>query len=290
MHSIDIPEAKITRYIPADLSECDAKQYMDMSELIFYFQNQQITYDEFRTHAVYRLMNMKPTKKESEEEEIKFSNVYQISELIDSFFDFDEKGQKTIKQYYIHNPVPKMKFLWKTYYGPEDNFNNMTFGEYRDALRFFHDFHATGDMEYLKLLTAIFYRPKRFFKKIAYSSKDLDKRIEGYKYAPIGFVYGFYLLFASFQKYLVEAKIMWAGKELDLSILFDTGTKSDEPESAAMPGIGMDSVAFSMAESGVFGTLKEVDATDFWDIIVRMYDIRKSAIEQEKQMNNATNK
>ena len=83
---------------------------------------------------------------------------------------------------------------------------------------------------------------------------------------------------------------MWAGKELDLSILFDTGTKSDEPESAAMPGIGMDSVAFSMAESGVFGTLKEVDATDFWDIMVRMYDIRKSAIEQEKQTNNATNK
>lgn len=43
MHSIDIPEAKITRYIPADLSECDAKQYMDMAELIFYFQNQQIS-------------------------------------------------------------------------------------------------------------------------------------------------------------------------------------------------------------------------------------------------------
>lgn len=290
MHSIDIPEAKITRYIPADLSECDAKQYMDMAELIFYFQNQQISYDEFRTHAVYKLMDMKPNKKESEHEDIKFSNVYQISELIDSFFDIDDKGQKTIKQYYIHNPVPKMKFLWKTYYGPEDNFNNMTFGEYRDALRFFHDFHATGDMEYLKLLTAIFYRPKHLFKKIGYSSKDLDKRIEGYKYAPIGFVYGFYLLFASFQKYLVEAKIMWGGKELDLSILFDSGTKSDEPESAAMPGIGMDSVAFSMAESGVFGTLKEVDATDFWDIMVRMYDIRKSAIEQEKQTNNASNK
>jgi hypothetical protein len=36
---------------------------------------------------------------------------------------------------------------------------NMTFGEYIDGLRLFHDFH-TGDMELLKLLTAIFYRPK----------------------------------------------------------------------------------------------------------------------------------
>jgi hypothetical protein len=290
MHSVDIPEAKITRYIPKDLSECDAQQYMDMCELIFYFQNQQIDYDEFRTHAIYKLMNMKPTKKVSDEEESKFSNIYQLSELIDSFFELNEDGQRTIKQYYIDNPVPKIKILFKTFYGPEDGFNNMTFGEYRDALRFFHDFHATGDMEYLKLLTAVFYRPKKWFKKMPYNTKDLDKRIAQYKYAPIGFVYGVYLLFASFQKYLVDAKIMWSGKELDLSILFDSSTKSDEPDSAVMPGIGMDSVAFSMAESGVFGTLKEVDETDFWDIIVRMYDIRKTALEQEKQTNNATNK
>jgi hypothetical protein len=32
----------------------------------------------------------------------------------------------------------------------------MTFGEYRDGLRLFHDFHATGDMHILTLLTAIF--------------------------------------------------------------------------------------------------------------------------------------
>jgi hypothetical protein len=38
----------------------------------------------------------------------------------------------------------------------------MTFGEYRDGLRLFHDFHATGD-NILTLLTAIFYRPKKSF-------------------------------------------------------------------------------------------------------------------------------
>ena len=289
MHIIDFPDTKLTRYIPADLSECDAQQYMDMCELIFYFQNQQINYDEFRTHAIYKLMNMKPSKKTTLDDDVKFANVYQVSELIDTFFEVNDDGTKTIKQEYINNPVPKFKILFTTLYGPEDSFNNMTFGEYRDALRFFHDFHATGDMEFLKLLTAVFYRPKKWFKKVPYNPQDLDKRIAKLKYAPIGFVYGVYLLFASFQKYLVDATILWAGKELDLSILFDAKGAS-ESDTSSMPGIGMDSVAFSMAESGVFGTLKEVDKTDFWDIMIRMYDIRKNAIEQEKQLNNATNK
>jgi hypothetical protein len=41
-------------------------------------------------------------------------------------------------------------------FGPADQFRDMTFGEYRDGLRLFHDFHATGDMHILTLLTAIF--------------------------------------------------------------------------------------------------------------------------------------
>jgi hypothetical protein len=311
MHIIDIPEAKVKRYIPSDLSECDQQQYIDMCELIFHFQNDAINYDEFRTHAVYKLMNMIPkTVKElenqtEEEQQIqaeKFENIYMISELIDDFFDIDEKGIKTIKQYYTNNPVPSFKPLWKTYYGPADGFRDMTFGEYRDGLRLFHDFHATGDMHILTLLTAVFYRPKKSFyfikKQLAnydgnirerYNSNTLDERAKGLKLAPIGFIYGFYLLFASFQKYLIDAKILWGGQEIDFSILFET-SKTDESTTNDVPGIGMDSIAFSMAESGTFGNIKEVDNTNFWEIMVRMYDLRRTDLERIKQEANATSK
>jgi hypothetical protein len=308
MHSIDIPEAKITRYLPSDLSECDQQQYIDMCELIFHFQNDAINYDEFRTHAVYKLMNMIPKtvkELESQTEEQKaiqaerFANIYMISELIDDFFDIDEKGIKTIKQYYTNNPVPSFKPLWKTYYGPADGFRDMTFGEYRDGLRLFHDFHATGDMHILTLLTAVFYRPKKSFhfikKQLAnydgnirerYNSNTLDERAKGLKLAPIGFIYGFYLLFASFQKYLIDAKILWGGQEIDFSILFES-SKTDESTTNDVPGIGMDSIAFSMAESGTFGTIKEVDNTNFWEIFARMYDLRRTDLERIKQEANA---
>jgi len=299
MHTIEIPETKLKRYIPADLSECDAQQYMNMCELIFYFQNQSITYDELRTHAAYKLMNMKPSKATDQDEE-KFSNIYQLSELIDNFFE-DDNGLKTIKQYYIHNPIPTFKPLWKTYYGPSDSFMNMNFGEYTDALRLFHDFHATGDMEILKLLTALFYRPKKSFLFIKkrlenyngdvrepYNSNKLEARAKTLVHAPIGFVYGFYLLFASFQKYLIDAKIMWSGKEIDFSILFESASGDQEPASTETPGIGMDSIAFSIAESGAFGTIDEVRKADFWQIMVRMYDLRRTDLERQKQEKNAT--
>jgi hypothetical protein len=304
MHIIESPESNLKRYIPSDLSECDQQQYMDLCELIFYFQNQQITYDEFRTHAVYKLMNMVPAKKESDDDESKFANIYRISELIDDFFETDSEGLKTIKQYYIHNPMPSFRPLFKTLYGPSDSFMNMTFGEYTDALRLFLDFHATGDMELLKLLTALFYRPKKSFlfiqKRLSsydgdirepYNSKLLEINAEELKHAPIGFVYGFYLLFASFQKYLIDAKITWGGKEIDFSILFESSKEeSNEPESSDIPGIGMDSIAFSIAESGTFGNIEQVRNTNFWDIMVRMYDLRRTDLERQKHEKNATTK
>ncbi|WP_278035909.1 hypothetical protein [Flavobacterium nitratireducens] len=298
MHTVYLPEANLTRYIPADLSECDKFQYIDMCELIFRFHNQEIDYQEFRTHAVYKLMGLKAAKASLEDED-KFSNVYMVSELIDSFFE-ENDGVKTIKQYYINNPVPEYAPAFSTYYGPSDSFMNMTFGEYRDALRIFHDFHATGDMQLLVLLTAIFYRKKKsflFIKKqsanydgnirVPYNSATLEKHAENFKYAPIGFVYGFYLLFASFQKYLVDAKLLWSGREIDLSILFDGSSASNDND---IPGIGMDSIAFTMAESGAFGNIKEVDNTNFWQILIKMYDSRRNDLERQKQEQNATNK
>lgn len=311
MHTIELPDAKIKRYIPSDLSECDPQQYIDMCELIFHYQNDAINYDEFRTHAVYKLMNMIPkTVKElenqTEEEQTiqaeKFANIFMISELIDDFFDIDDNGKKTIKQYYTHNPVPSFKPLYTTFYGPSDSFEDMTFGEYREGLRLFHDFHATGDMHILNLLAAVFYRRKKSFhfikKRLAsydgniresYNSNTLNKRAKELKVAPIGFIYGFYLLFASFQKYLVDAKILWGGQEIDFSILFES-SKTDESTTNDVPGIGMDSIAFSMAESGTFGNIKEVDNTNFWEIMIRMYDLRRTDLERIKQEANATNK
>lgn len=302
MHTVEIPEAKKRFYIPNDLSECTAQQYIDMCELIFRFQNEEITFEELKTFAVYKLANLKAVKSPfGIDNDDKYSNIYLISGLIDNFFEENESDQKVIVQNYVHNPVPKFRPLWKNYYGPSSGFMNLTFGEYTDALRMFHDFHATGESKLLLLLCALFYRRKKSFHFIKkhksnydgdirepYNANTLEKRAKVFEFAPLGFVYGTYLLFASFQKYLVEAKIMWGGQELDLSILFESDGAS-ENSSVSVPGIGMDSIAFTMAESGAFGNLEKVRSTNFWQVIIRMYELRRNDIERKKT-ENAGNK
>ena len=300
MYSISIPEAGIKRFIPEDLSECNPEQYVEMCGLIFRYQSGDINYDEFRTHAIYKLMKMKPEKSDIHDD-LKYSQVYRLSELIDSFME-EENDIKTIKMDYIHNPVPSFAPLYKRYYGPQDNFMDMTFGEYTTALRIFHDFRATGDMELLQVLAAVAYRPKKsflFLRKRSSSfdgsirqplnTNDIDNRAKDFKYAPLGFVYGFYLLFASFQKHLVTTKILWGGKELDFSILFDTKATEPEDEEVEFPGIGMDSIAFSLAESGAFGNITAVENTNFWKIMIRVYDSVIKNNELQKQQENVSN-
>ena len=112
-------------------------------------------------------------------------------------------------------------------------------------------------------------------KRIKYNPERTDQLAKTFKVLDIGIIYGFYLLFASFKKYLTTAKIFIEGKEIDLSILFD----ATETVGSNIPGIGMKSTMFTIAESGIFGPLEKVREAPFWDIIVRIYDIRKRDLD-----------
>ena len=52
----------------------------------------------------------------------------------------------------------------------------------------------------------------------------------------------------------------------------------------------MDSIMFTMAESGAFGDLQKVQKTNLWQILIRMYDIRVRDLAAQKQQENANNK
>jgi len=282
MISLEIPDIKKKLYLPSDLSDCDAQQYANVSELIYKYQSGEITYDEFRVLALYRLLDMEPVINEDDEAQIeKMANIYIISHQIDSFFTFDEDGKKTLKQEYTNNPMQIVKLDKVHFHGPSNHFDNVQFGEYVDGLHFFTEYHETQDLHYLYLLMATFYRekdPKALDDdtdvRVEALTGRIEARAEKFKKLPFGQVYGFFLLFASFQKYLVTAKLYWQGKEISLAILFDQKTETThQPE--AIPGLGMKSILYTLAESGVFGVLKELRKESFWEIIFRMYDLVK---------------
>lgn len=304
MHIIETHSVK--RYIPADLSECDGQQYIDMSELIFNYHTGKINSYELLTHAVYKLMNMKPAESKTEEIAIsKSNNVAVIEELLEqSFFERieleDGSYQLKIVQNYIDNPVPKFRPLWQTYYGPSNAFQNVKCGEYTDALRLFLEFNQSGEMNLLYELAATLYRPKKSFHFIKkhlpsydgdfrtkYNQHLLEKRIKAMKYAPIGFIYGVYLYFASMQIFVSGAEVPWGDKVLNLSILFSGCDAAPQIDAS---DIGLDSVIFAMAESGAFGDFNKMQQTPFWTMMIKMYDARVKQLQEQKIHENANNK
>jgi len=297
MHLIEIPADNFKTYIPEDLSECNPEQYINICSLLYELKMGVIDQETFQIQATKFLVLGGKEKVREATEEIKYSNIYKIASVLSSFFEEGENGNLVIKQYYIHNPIEKIRGNFQYYYGPADDFNNVSYGEYVDALSHLYDYIETEDTEFLYLLFATFYRRKRKKrhyskdKRAAYNQEEVVVLAKKFKRQYFGVIYGFFLLFTSFNKYLQTAKIYVQGQEIDLTILYKDFPADVKPKESDVPGIGMKSLLYTIAESGVFGTLEKVRTTSLWEILIRLYDIRKrdydALANQPKPQENA---
>lgn len=190
----------------------------------------------------------------------------------------------------------------KKLYGPGDFMQDMCFAEYKDALAAAMKYMETNDDLWLDRLTAILYREKRAGLKKLMNSPDFDGRIrvtynpgmvehgmrmtkhvrKGIKYMALMYIMG-----CLWNLRNNEDGIEIDGGKCDFSILF---MRSETEETATEEGVGMIGVMMALAESGVFGNLKDVANADVWDVLVRMYQLEIDRRAFEKRMNtNKTN-
>ncbi len=287
MHSVEILEIGERYWLPENMGECDRRQYLDMSKLVLMYQMAEISLQEFRVHGVYALLNMVPEESALQNiQDEKWENIYILSELLNSFFTIDENQKMHLIQDYIHNPVKSVKYKLRTLYGPKDAFSDMTYGQLEDGVGELNNFMKSGEIEALVKLFAIFYK----FKGEKYQNINLEQRVKYFELLDIRYVYGFYLLFVSFFNFLTkDCVIAVDGKDLDLTILFKPG-ENTETESEQPEGLGLRSTSFQLAESGVFGTLKELREMDAMTVLIRMYDLVIRAKREERERQKAEDK
>lgn len=286
MYYIEIPEKKETLYFPENLGECDARQYGDMAKLMYWLFMGEITYSDFKTMAVYSLLNMKHHKKNVSNEKIN-EEVYRLSELVGNFFTERKTEEGNIQllpnQFYIHNHLPVIRFFGK-FYGPEEAFENVLLGQYQDGLEEYINFSQTGDLQYLINLFAIFYLRKGE----VYDAAKSKKRAKGFlKHIDIRHLYGFYLTFAAMQLWITSGEIYIGGNLVDMGIIYQDAGEGTAKSS--IPGIGMKGVVYDIAESHVFGNYQQTRKELLWDILPRLYQLRKKTLdEQSKEKQNDT--
>ena len=274
-HIIEVPEKGIKKYIPTELGYCNPSEFRDVANLLFSWQIGSISYHEFRVQAIYLLLNLKRGKRKLNKLELEaaFSNIDSLSYLMDSFFDTTDRKDKRIKLNLTENPVPYIKPVFLKIYGPKARLINTNFGQYIDAVNKYHMYYRSHDIKFLYQLFAIYYQNPKSYKsdkvekKAAYFKKNID----------FAQVFSFFLYFEAVQSDITSSKLVWEGKVIDLSILFSSSGK----EESSIPGLGVKSLSFQIAESGVFGNLNELRSENLWEILLRLYDIRKRDLDAE---------
>ncbi|MHA7822470.1 hypothetical protein ACVVIH_06880 [Chryseobacterium arthrosphaerae] len=244
-------------------------------------KERKISFRDMKILSIYALLGLKRSKKVSSEIT---QNVNRLTIFIENFFEKDEDGNMTeIKLDFQNNHHPK-HWLLKNYYGPEDGFQNVSFGQYIDGLDEYIYYTNTGDMEALRMLFAIFYLRKGE----KYDSRISKKRAKGiFKYVDIRHLYGFYLFFSSIQTYVLGGEINVMGNPIDLSLIYTASGSSNFKSN--IPGTGMRNVISDLAESQVFGPYKGVEETNMWIVLIRLYELKKKELDdQERNKNNET--
>ena len=159
----------------------------------------------------------------------------------------------------------------------------MTYGQLEDAIGELNSFLKNGEIESLVKIFAIFNLKK--YEKYQDIEDKIDERVKYFDTLDIRYVYGFYLLFTSFWQWLItNGQIEFEGREYDLSVLFKRNEDDDEADEDDLPTLGFRSTGFELAESGIFGSYKEMRAEKGWQILFRMYDLYVRGKKMEKEM------
>ncbi|WP_291067280.1 MULTISPECIES: hypothetical protein [unclassified Empedobacter] len=266
-------------YFPENLNECNSREYIDICRLAYAFHTKEIDWNQFLSNAVYAILNVKPSNKirTAAEDLDHWNNIAFLSQFVESFFDIDrETNSVQLINHLGERKITNFRYWVTNYHAPLDGFLKNTYGQWEDAVEIILDHFQYPDEDNMYKVLAIFFLPKNE----KYNKETSLKRVEKFKHIDIGIVYGFFLHVTAFMNYLNSASVFISGQEIDLSIIFDNEVNSYE---SPRPGIGIKATAYMMAESGVFGNYEHVRNSNLWDVLVRMYDVTKKAIDLQDQ-------
>lgn len=277
-HIIEIPEIGFTKYLPKELQYCNNEEFLSVAGLLYKWQCGVITYEDFRIQATYVLLNLKKGKRKVNSLKLDeaLSNVHRISVLLDSFFNATETNDKRIKLNVIDNPVTSIRPIIARITGPKARLSNTTFGQYEDANNAYQMYYRTQDEKHLWQLFFIYYQGA------TYKKERTEILVTKYKkYVSIAAVFAFFLFFESFQSYVTQSQLVIEGNVIDLSILFKAEKNASKSE---LPGLGTKSLAFHISKTGITGNLKETREQPLWEILLLLYDLRKTEIDEAAEV------
>lgn len=203
--------------------------------------------------------------------------VDEVSKELDWMLSFDKKS-KTANMNYdsIRCLIPKFGNLQ----GPADYGSDLSFGEFRHLLMLFNEIGNGNKADlYMQMVAGTLYRQrdKKTGRRVLFNP-DYNY-LQNAKRMPEYILYYAYLWFGAFCSYLMNSPFIIDGNQVNFSVIF---AKSENEVTDNF--IGMNSILFSVAESHVFGTVKDVDDAQLFRILLKLVDDKNKADDLKKSM------
>lgn len=195
-----------------------------------------------------------------------FILVHQCAVTLDWLWRVDENGMLALVYRSTVNLIPRIGKLT----GPMSHGADMTFGEFKEGVTLIKNYNDTGEEGHLNALCGLLYRRKSDYKKTGYFREQrtnetaMDYCIRGAQ-IPKGIKWGIMAWFAFFCEYLMTGDFIIDGNTVNFGCLFQSGDKK-----TGKNDVGLNGIAFTMAESRVFGDLKGVDDTNVLKIMLKL--------------------
>ena len=173
---------------------------------------------------------------------------------------------------------------WRGLIGPKSHGADLTFGEFRAAtaaMNLYTDGHLNSD---LLALTAVLYRMKdvRTGRRRVFVEDELPGLMNDVvRVMPQWLQWGVYAWFARFCEYLLTGEFVIDGQTVTFAPVF--GRRDKDAPRAAGQDLGLNSILYTVAESGVFGTAAETDRAPLLRVLLKLLDDKQRADELEKR-------
>ena len=163
-------------------------------------------------------------------------------------------------------------------------FGVLTFGEFRAATAAMNLYDQSHEDTDLLALCAVLYRPAKkqngVFRREPFDTDRLPVLMTRASILQPYLRWGIYAWFAYFCQYLYTGTFLIDGQEVCFAPVFDR-TKRTEGKPAE--GLGLNSILYSVASSGVFGTATDTDNTPLLRVMLKLLDDKHQADRLTKQ-------
>ena len=191
----------------------------------------------------------------------------------------DEEGCISLRFDSTRNLLPR----WEGLRGPASHGADLTFGEFRcatAAMNLYTQDHQPGDL--LALVATLYRKPWKYGKRDKFVQDELPRYMNDAKNMPPWLQWGVYAWLAYFCDYLLRGDFVIDGQTVTFAPLFGRRDK-DAPRPSSGQDLGLNSILYTVAESGVFGTADDTDRTPLLRVLLKLLDDKQRAEELMKR-------